>query len=227
MKFKSRREFLADSAKITGSAIWAATLGYGVMTPLESAASDIDFVEPNCGFENKRGPKVLIAYASKCGSTGEVAETIGQVLCQKGAMAETRLIKSDKAVEDYQAVVIGSAIHQNRWMPAATDFVKHHQDALSGMPVAYYFTCLTLADNSEKAYRKARTFLDPLEAEAPRVKPVSVGMFAGVLDYSKLSFMYRTVMKRKMKKRGVQEGDYRDWQAIRSWALEIHSKLVS
>ncbi len=195
--------------------------------PFESAASGIEFVESNCGLGNKSGTKILIAYASKCGSTGEVAEAIGNILCQHDAVVETKPIKSVTAIEGYQAVVIGGAIHQSRWMPEATYFVTRHQNVLSGMPVAYFFTCLTLSENTDKARRRAMTFLDPLKSEAPQVKPVSVGRFSGVLDYSKLSFMYRTVMKRKMKKRGVQEGDYRDWHAIRSWAAEIHAKLVS
>jgi hypothetical protein len=60
-----------------------------------------------------------------------------------------------------------------------------------------------LSVDAEGAGRKAGTFLDSLNTQAPQVKPVLVGRFAGVLDYDKLSFMYRTIMKRKMKKRGI------------------------
>lgn len=112
-------------------------------------------------------------------------------------------------------------------MPEATNFVTTHQNTLSKLPVAYFFTCLTLSVDTDEARRKAMTFLDPQLNEAAQVKPVSVGRFAGVLDYSKLSFMYRTVMKRKMKKRGIQEGDYRNWSAIRSWAAETYGKLLN
>ena len=190
MKIQSRREFIVDSAKITGGAICAAALGHDLLAPHESAAAEIDFVETNCGLENGSGPKILVTYASKCGSTGEVAEAIGNVLCQQGAVVETKRIQSVREIEGYQAVIIGSAIHQSRWMPAATEFVTHHQNVLAKIPVAYFFTCLTLVVDSDKARRKARTFLDPLESEAPHVKPVSIGPFAGVLDYSRLSFMY-------------------------------------
>jgi menaquinone-dependent protoporphyrinogen oxidase len=101
-------------------------------------------------------------------------------------------------------------------MPEATNFVTTNQNVLSKLPVAYFLTCLTLSEHTDEARRKAMTFLDPLHTGTPQVKPVNVGRFAGALDYSKLSFIYRTVMKSKMKKRGIREGDYRDWNAIRS-----------
>ena len=227
MKNRNRREFIVDSAKMTGAAICAAAIGHELLLPLDSEASGIKLPQSSCGVENKSGHKVLIAYASQCGSTGEVAEAIGDVLCQCGAAAETKWVKSVKALNSYSAVIIGSAIHKSQWMPEATDFVTTNQNALSKLPVAYFLTCLTLSVHTDEARRRAMTFLDPLHTEAPQVKPVSVGRFAGVLDYTKLSFIYRTVMKRKMKKRGIQEGDYRDWNAIRSWAAETHVKLFN
>jgi len=59
----------------------------------------------------------------------------------------------------------------------------------------------------------------------PQVKPVSVGRFAGVLNYSKIPFFTRTVTKIAMAIHKVKEGDYRDWNAIRSWAksIDFHS----
>jgi len=67
--------------------------------------------------------------------------------------------------------------------------------------------------------------LDPLRNAVPQVQPVDTGLFAGVLDYSKLSLIVRVVMKSKMKKKGVSEGDYRDWDAIHSWAEGLRSAL--
>jgi menaquinone-dependent protoporphyrinogen oxidase len=226
MKDRTRREFIIDSAKITGAAIGAATLGREFLLPLASEAANVKFPESNCGVENENGHKVLVAYASQCGSTGEVAEAIGEVLCQGGATVETKWVKTVKDLNGYGAVIIGSAIHKSQWMPEATEFVTTNQNILSKLPVAFFLTCLTLSIHTEEARRKAMTFLDPLYTAAPQVKPVSVGRFAGVLDYSKLSFMYRTIMKRKMKKRGIMEGDYRDWNAIRSWAKDIRFKLL-
>jgi len=226
MKERTRREFIIDSAKMTGAAIGAVALGRELLLPQVGEAADVKFPESNCGVENENGQKVLIAYASQCGSTGEVAEAIGEILCRGGATVETKWVKTVNDLNGYDAIIIGSAIQKSRWMPEATEFVTTHQNILSRLPVAFFLTCLTLSRHTEEARRKAKTFLDPLYTAAPQVKPVSVGRFAGVLDYSKLSFMYRTIMKRKMKKRGIPEGDYRDWNTIRSWAKDIQFKLL-
>ena len=226
MRNRTRREFIIDSVKMTATAIGIATLGGEFLLPQASEAANVKFPESNCGVENKNGHKVLVAYASQCGSTGKVAEAIGEVFCQGDATVETKWVKTVKDLNGYDAVIIGSAIQKSQWMPEAIEFVTANQNILSKLPVAFFLTCLTLSIHTEKARRKAMTFLDPLYAAAPQVKPVSVGRFAGVLDYSKLSFMYRTIMKRKMKKRGIPEGDYRDWNAIRFWAKDIRFKLL-
>jgi len=61
---------------------------------------------------------------------------------------------------------------------------------------------------------------------APDVRPLDTGLFAGVLDYEKMNMMIRMVMKSKMKSKGVPEGDFRDWNAIRSWAGGLSSRLL-
>jgi menaquinone-dependent protoporphyrinogen oxidase len=69
------------------------------------------------------------------------------------------------------------------------------------------------------------SYFKPALQAAPGVKPLDFGCFAGVLDYAKMNFMYRAIMKSKMKKQGVPEGDYRDWPAIRAWAETLVPQL--
>ena len=75
------------------------------------------------------------------------------------------------------------------------------------------------------AKKKAMAYSDKLYSLVPQVKPVDVGRFAGVLDYNKLSFFFRLIFKVMLSILGVQEGDYRDWEAIRAWAKETQLKL--
>ncbi len=175
--------------------------------------------------KNKDDYKILIAYATEFGTTGEVAEAIGEVLYQEGNTVETKWVKNVKDVNNYDAVIIGSDIQYDKWMSDATEFVTANQNSLSKLPVAYFFTCLTLSSQSEKAEKQAMAYSDKLVALVPQVKPVSVGRFAGVLDYSKMSFFVRLIFKVISLITGVQEGDYRDWDAIRSWAKSMHFKL--
>jgi menaquinone-dependent protoporphyrinogen oxidase len=50
----------------------------------------------------------------------------------------------------------------------------------------------------------------------PEIRPVAIGTFAGALDYSNLNWVYKKILKSK----GAEEGDFRDWNAIRAWARE-------
>jgi menaquinone-dependent protoporphyrinogen oxidase len=168
------------------------------------------------------GNRVLVAYATRAGSAGEVATTIAETLRQAGQAAEVRPARDVTDLCPYQAVIVGSAIYMGQWMPDAVKFVRRHRQTLSQKPVAYYAVCLTLKDDTEENRCTVAAYLDPVRTEVPEVKPVDVGLFAGRLDYGKLSFLYRTIIK----KMGAPEGDYRDEEAIRAWAASLPPKLA-
>ena len=222
----TRRDFISEAAMLTAGTISVMALGSGVLSPQTVQATKVEFPESSCGVEKEKGHKVLVAYASGCGSTGEVAEAIGQVLCDNGTAVDVRLVENVKDLSPYQAAVVGSAIHSSKWLPEAIKFVETYQKVLSQMPVAYFVTCLTLYKSNDTTRRIARSYLNPVLDAVPQVKPVVMGLFAGVLDYGKLSFVVRMVMKSKMKKKGVPEGDHRNWDAIRAWAKGLGPKLL-
>lgn len=170
----------------------------------------IDYLETHKDGENNM-PKILVAYASKAGSTGEVAGAIGEVLSSKGATVDVLQIKHVKEISAYQSVIVGSAIRMGKLLPEVVDFVQTNQTTLSQKTVAYFVNCLTMKDDTEENHRAVTAYLDPLRA---LTEPVSMGLFAGKLDYKKLSLMERLMIS--MIK--VQEGDYRNWDAIRTWA---------
>jgi menaquinone-dependent protoporphyrinogen oxidase len=221
----TRREFIVDSTMRTAGAIGAITLGSGLLSPEKAQAAKEKFLETSCGIAKGKGHKALVAYASDCGSTGEVAEVIGQVLCDSGMAVDVRLVESVKDLSSYQTAVIGSPVHAGKWLPEAVKFMEKNQKVLSQMSVAYFLTCLILYKSNDKTRRTARSYLDQVLNAVPQVKPVDMGFFAGVFDYSKLSFVVRIVMKSKMKKKEVPEGDHRNWDAIRFWAKGLSSKL--
>ena len=225
MRNQTRREFIFDSTKIISVIIGTAALGKGLILPQIVEASDLQFAASSCGIKKNGGHKILIAYASEFGTTGEVAEEIGAVLCQEGNTVETKWVKNVKGLNDYDAVIIGSPIHKGGWMSEAEEFVKANQKVLQQLPVAYFFTCLFLHELNPKRDLEAKECSDKLQALVPQVKPVSIGGFAGVLDYSDMGFFHRLVLKTILFKKGVKEGDYRDWDAIRAWAKNTQLKL--
>lgn len=162
---------------------------------------------------HNRYARILVTYASKAGSTGEVADFIGQTLCANETTVDVLPISDGVELSRYDAVIVGSAIRMGRWLGEAVKFVETNQAALSQVPTAYFTVCLTMKDDTEENRREVATYLEP----------VDIGMFAGKVDYSKLSFLERLLAK-AMK---VQEADRRDWDAIRGWTEGVCPMLLS
>ncbi len=162
--------------------------------------------------------KVLVAYDSRLGSTAEVAKFMGSVLSEHGAAISVKPLSQVNDLDAYDSVIIGSAIRYDRWLPDAIAFVRENRTTLSNVRVSFFFTCLTLAKPTPAAILKAEGYADKLRSLAPEVKPFAVGGFAGVLQFARIPWPARLVLRLLSVATGVKEGDYRDWQSIRSWA---------
>lgn len=89
--------------------------------------------------------KILVAYATRNGSTAGVAEAIGKTLAENGTVVDVRSMTDVKDLTPYQAVVAGSAIRGGMWLPEAMQFMKTHQAALAQRPFAAFLVCMTMA----------------------------------------------------------------------------------
>ena len=226
IEYLSRREFMGKSAALAGGALGSLAIGRNPVFAETLPAAKVKFLESRCN-ERRQSEKILVTYASRCGSTGGVAGAIGGAFCDSGASVDVIRVKNVTDLTPYHAVVIGSAIRNDRWLPEAIDFVAQHQKVLGRLPTAYFLTCLTLTKPTKENRKKALAYMDPLRRKAPGVTPVDTGLFAGALEYDKLPFMMRMIMKMKMQGKGVTEGDYRDWASIRAWARGIVPVLVN
>ena len=164
--------------------------------------------------------KILVTYASRLGSTAGVAEAIGKTLLDSGAEVEVRRMEDVSDLTPYSAVVAGSAIRNKQWLPEAMQFMQKHQAALRQKPFAAFLVCMTLAMKDGEKYRPhVATWLDPVSTLA---KPVSKGLFAGVLDTGKIESFSNRLKFRLSVRFGVwKEGDHRDWNAVREWATSL------
>ncbi len=169
--------------------------------------------------------KILVAYASRAGSTAGVAEAIGKTLAESGAQVEVRRMQDVQDLAPYRAVVAGSAIQGRCWLPEAMRFMHAHQADLAHKPFAAFLVCMTLAMPGADKYREhVATWLEPVRA---LVKPVSEGLFAGALDISKVpSFGDRLKFRLSVAFGVWSEGDHRDWNAIHAWAESLRPLLL-
>jgi menaquinone-dependent protoporphyrinogen oxidase len=167
--------------------------------------------------------KILVAYASKAGSTQGVAEAISKTLAAAGAQVDLRQTRTITDLSPYDAVVLGSAVRGGKWLPEAMQFLQTHQAALARKPFAAFMVCITLAMPGNASYREGvANWLAPVRA---LVRPVSEGLFAGALDYSRLSMGEGLRMRALSAAMRTPEGDYRDWDAIQAWATDLAARL--
>ena len=174
-----------------------------------------------------KGNKILVTYASAYGSTAEVAHKIGKYFTEQGSVVEVLRSTEITNISQYDVVVVGSPIRYEHWMPEARAFVIKNQEHLSKVHVAYFFCCLALAIRTEDTESKARQYADKLYALSSQVRPLSIGCFAGVLDYSKMPLPLRYIFKIFSAIIGLKEGDYREWREIQQWTKDVAGKIGS
>jgi menaquinone-dependent protoporphyrinogen oxidase len=158
--------------------------------------------------------KILITYATRAGSTGEVASAIGAELRRRGLEADIQPVTANPTVGKYEAVILGSAIRMANWLPEIVEFIKTNQSALQSRPVAL-FTVHILNTGADETSRTAR--LAYLNTVRPLLNPVDEVFFTGRIDLTTLSFVDRLMVK--MVKSPI--GDFRDWDEIRAWSSAI------
>jgi menaquinone-dependent protoporphyrinogen oxidase len=209
----SRRELL----KVTGITFGAGVLACSGLTALATIKPAIKL--PIATFGNKNlSRKVLIAYASKCGSTGEVGTVIGKTIAQNDVYVDVLPVQKVSDLASYQAVFVGSAIRIGKWLPEAIDFVNTNRAILQHLPTVYFTVCMTMVDDTPVNRTKAAGFIDTVRST---LVPTAEGYFAGDVDSKRLSFIEDTMLKVI----GVPAGDFRNWEKIKDWTQSTRMQI--
>ena len=159
--------------------------------------------------------RVLVTAGSKHGATTEMARMIGEVLAGEGADVDLAEPGEVGSVEEYDAVVIGSAVYMGRWQEPVREFVDRHADALATRQV-WLFSSGPLGDPPIPPD-------DPVDVAGilDRTGARSHRVFPGKLERSRLSFGEKAMAAAVR----APEGDFRPWDEIRAWAEEISRDL--
>jgi menaquinone-dependent protoporphyrinogen oxidase len=166
---------------------------------------------------------ILIAYATRYGSTQEVAEKIAATLRENSLKVDVQPVKQVRTLDGYHAVVLGAPLYIGSWLKDAQRFLTQHQAALSKLPVAIFSLGPTRAD---EATTEVRVSLDAQVSKFPWLKPVAVELFGGKYDPAKLRFP-DTILKVLPASPLYQApaSDIRDWEMVQAWATSIAKTL--
>jgi menaquinone-dependent protoporphyrinogen oxidase len=159
--------------------------------------------------------RVLVTYATKKGSTKEVAEAIALRLGGHGIVAELQPASDVQDLDGYDGVVLGGALYMGRVHPDARKLLKRLRGRLEELPVAVF--AMGPLTTSEKDVAGARKQLDGALAKTPEIEPVAVAIFGGVVVPDKLRFPFNK----------MPTADARDWEAIRAWDDEVAERMSS
>ncbi len=164
--------------------------------------------------------KVLVVYASKYGATAEIAEKIGEILRQADLQVDVLPVKKVKDVKGYRAIVMGIGVYIGQWRKEAVKFLKAKEELLTKQPV-WIFSSGPTGKGDPLELTKGWKFPEKLKPIIERIKPRDVSIFHGAIDTKKLTFIEKFLIS--MVKAEV--GDFRDWNAINSWANTIANEL--
>ena len=160
---------------------------------------------------------ILLAVASKHGATHGIADAIARELGEHGIDAHVRNLVSIHGLVGYDAVIFGSAVYMGHLMPEAHAFVEANEATLAAMPV-WLFGSGQLGTEAPVPARPT----DDLDHLADRIGARDHRMFGGRLDAGELGIGERIVTAAVH----APEGDFRDWEAIRTWARGIAVSLL-
>ena len=164
--------------------------------------------------------RVLVAYATKAGSTAGIAEAIGDELRKAGLEADVRPVLEVRDLAPYDAVFLGSAIYLGQWRKEALEFGSSHAKELQARPV-WLFDSGPLNASPDEGKN------EPVEAADALVRQIGARgrtTFGGKLLQEDATWFMRRLMKSG---KAGSYGDFRNLDRVRSWARTIGTEIQS
>lgn len=162
--------------------------------------------------------RVLVAYATKSGSTTGIAEAIGEELGKMGFGPDVRSVDAVSDVRGYDAVILGSAVYMGKWRKEALRFGSRFAGELRRRPVWLFESgpTDTSADEGKAVPAKAAV---KLAAEIGARQHV---IFGGKFGPEQVGNFTRSMIEKSDKS---PYGDFRNFDRIRGWARAVGAEL--
>jgi menaquinone-dependent protoporphyrinogen oxidase len=172
---------------------------------------------------------VLVVYASKHGSTKEIAERIAGRLREGGLTAEALSVRVVGDVKPYDAVVMGSALYMFHWLGEARSFARRHRAELAARPLWLFSSGPFGPEPVDAQGRDKLAISGPRELDELRasLRPRDHRVFWGAWSRANkpIGFWERLVNVMPAGRASMPDADFRDWPNIDAWADGIAAEL--
>lgn len=187
--------------------------------PASAVGGSNVFFEKSCGTDNINGKRVLVAYDSKHGSTADIAEKIGDVLCENGFRVDMRPALKVEDISPYDAIVIGSPLYYATFLPGALKFLERHKNILAVKKVALFVTSTSVDKETGMVNKNHLSLIYSVLKKFPEIKIIEpIGLMPGKF-YFKEIFPVEVI---NFKQADYDEvGDLLNYDFVRSWTEEI------
>ena len=184
--------------------------------------------------------KALIVYGTRYGATQSTSEEITKVLQGEGLEVKVINAKKEKVkdISPYNLIIVGSGMQMGKWTREPENFLNQFQKELTNKKVAIFVSSAAQAlieyeKKTEEIENNRKQYLEEKAAKY-NLDPISMVILGGVWDYNKMNFLFRKTLasfKPRIEAAGFKEiepglYDTRDWNAIRTWAKELASKMA-
>jgi menaquinone-dependent protoporphyrinogen oxidase len=188
--------------------------------------------------------RILVTYATMAGSTEEVAKAVGEEIARSGAQVDVLPVAKVEDLRTYDGVVVGGPMIMG-WHRQAAGFLKKHREEFQRIPLAVFVTAMSLTRTGETSlegvpvcvdenlpkppakegslsfrerYARLSNYLRPVFQATRPVKPVSIGVFGGRLEFGRLKWWAILFVVLIIQ---APPGEKRNWPAIRAWAADL------
>jgi menaquinone-dependent protoporphyrinogen oxidase len=154
-------------------------------------------------FHSSAGLRVLVAYASGHGSTTGVAKRLETRLAERGGEVDLRTVEEVEGVGAYDAIVLGSPVYDQSWLPQAVEFVRANGAVLAARPV-WLFSVGSFGDTNRVIGRLMTREPKQIGELRKAIRPREYRVFAGVIDRHQWPFRLTAALPRPGRSLGRQ-----------------------
>lgn len=169
---------------------------------------------------------LLVAYSSAHGSTAEIAAFVGARLRERHFEVTVARVEDVQTLAGCDAVVLGSAVHGGRWLPAMGRFLNRFRADFAQRPVYLFLTCIRVLEPDGPEH-VVKNYVDYDQLAALNLRAVQP--FAGRLEMGSIDWNERWTLAARYDGRAAPDSfnrDFRDWDAIRAWADQVADALL-